>query len=171
MENIDEEVLIDIFQTSTNVVVSQEKYDILKKKLDFLDSHQREKITNDLIDCFRYGMSNDVDFEVFRDYVDKYFDSDTYLNKAVKAYWRKNSKNLQQLYKHYKPFENNMVDFKWVSSITTGSKYTYDKPSSTARCIFSTINNENIVFDMTKEGAEDLLEELSKIQSEIEKLR
>ena len=170
MDSLDSDSLLSILETAADVILHYvDKKALLDKLLDF-DAHQREKISHDILYCLQRGMSLSLEIDAFNELVEQTFVQQSPITKGLRAYWKKNFANLQTQYKQRCPLSSNYVDFKWVSSLPSESKFGLSSAQPTVRCQFQTTNGP-FSLDLSPEAVHNLAREVAAIQTAIQEIK
>ena len=101
MENLDEERLIQLMQTTVDVVLGKKTEESISSNLLDIDEHVRSRLINDLTAIFKRGMALRLELDAFDLEIQKHFPDAKLLPKALHQFWRnisakktKNRKNM-----------------------------------------------------------------------------
>ena len=170
MDSLDSDSLLSILETASDVILQYaDKKALLDKLLDF-DAHQREKISHDILYCLQRGMALSLEIDAFNELVEQTFVQESPITKGLKAYWKKNFANLQLQYKQKCPLTANYVDFKWVSSLPSDSKFGLLSAQPNVKCQFQTTQG-SFSLDLTPEAVHNLAREVAAIQTAISEIK
>ena len=170
MEALDEERLMDIMQTTVEVVLGNKKEESISSTLLDIDEHVRQRLISDLTTIFRRGMALHLDLEAFDNEINNFFSDEKLLSRALHAFWKKKSEECYQRYLQSCPFDNRLIDLKWVAKLPTESKYGTSETSPSIECRFET-TQAGFDLTLTNSGINNLLEQLQNIQNEIQNLK
>ena len=170
MDSLDSDTLLSILETASDVILQySQRKDLLDKLLDF-DAHQREKICHDILFCLQRGMALSLEIDAFNELVDQTFVQASPITKGIKAYWKRNFDNLQLQYKQKCSLSPNFVDFKWVSSLPSDSKFGLLSAQPNVKCQFQTTQG-TFSLDLTPEAVHNLAREVAAIQNAIQEIK
>ena len=164
MENLDEERLIQLMQTTVDVVLGKKTEESISSNLLDIDEHVRSRLINDLTAIFKRGMALRLELDAFDLEIQKHFPDAKLLPKALHQFWRKNSSTCQQQYAQLRPFDDHFMDLKWVAKLPTESKYGLQNTDPSVDCRFTTTNGHYEI-SFTPNGVVNLLEDLQNIQN------
>ena len=98
MEALDEERLMEIMQTTVEVVLGNKKEESISSTLLDIDEHVRQRLISDLTTIFRRGMALHLDLEAFDIEINNFFAEEKLLSRALHAFWKKISEECYQRY-------------------------------------------------------------------------
>lgn len=170
MDSIDEERLEGIIKTVVDVVLGFSKEKVLKSKLLDFDTHQRDILVHTLITVLRQGLAQRLEPDAFNALVDEKFVEQNVITKGLKEHYSKNMVTLQQHYTQRCPLRPSLIDFKWVSTLPSDSKFGLTSTQPSVKCQFTTTEG-NFSLDLSPEGVQNLVEEIQKIQNAIQEIK
>lgn len=170
MESIDEERLENIIKTVVVVVLGYSKEETLNSKLLDFDTHQRETLVKALLAVLRQALAQHLEEEAFTNLLNEKFVEQNVITKGLKEYYVKNMVNLQQHYAQRRPLNPGLVDFKWVSTLPSDSKFGLSSAQPTVKCQITTTNGA-FAFNLSPEAVQNLAAEIQNIQNAIQEVK